>query len=175
MSESHHFFHLWIKKGNVVTCSKFCGYCLKAIAADAKNNGEIEAGQCRGAMRRPGIHVAITVDVQASNQRGAANKRALPLRDPWRPPTPSGCVFSIDMESLLQLEECLVPEDFSHLSAVDQVDAVVFNGLQDLPIKGPAADQQVVLSQLRQKFLREIPEVQELYPNLWFIFYPGES
>ena len=56
MSESHHFFHLWIKKGNVVTCSKFCGYCLKAIAADAKNNGEIEAGQCRGAMRRPGIH-----------------------------------------------------------------------------------------------------------------------
>ena len=74
------------------------------------------------------------------------------------------------MESLLQLEECLVPEDFSHLSAVDQVDAVVFNGLQDLPIKGPAADQQVVLSQLRQKFLREIPEVQELYPNLWLFF-----
>ena len=35
--------------------------------------------------------VTITVvDVQASNQRGAAaNQRALPLRDPWRPPTPS--------------------------------------------------------------------------------------
>ena len=91
----------------------------------------------------------------------------------------SGRVLSIDMEALLQLkvicpelhvpsvkvphgvdkarhvhkvhrDENLMPEDFSHSSIVNQIDRVIFNGLQNLAIKGPVADHEVILGQLRQ-------------------------